>query len=357
MSTTTTIPPKAKTSEAKYLTASCQQIVEEDFASNFEARVLIRTCLADPKIWPAIGEHHCHEVALTPSGLYADMAAVVAEYIWKAYRGRDAETPGLRVGDMEVNKTYIISEPQPSEGQWLEMEALLSVPEYTSGDMIDGTVKCYFRSIRPNGVKLNDLAFCTAQYEFWHGWLSSWSHNNGLIRTKIANLHSRARTEASGEVQQMHRKKAYEVFKSFVDYGPRYQNMAEVTIDTKTLEATARLDLQPDPQQDYTGPYYLDASCHVSGFVCNTAEEDTTKNAYISHGIDTMRISPKFQPYPGANIQNYVHMQPLPSDKTVLSGDVYILQDDEIVGVWEGVRFKRIPRRILNVFLPKPKKS
>lgn len=49
-------------------------------------------------------------------------------------------------------------------------------------------------------------------------------------------------------------------------------------------------------------------------------------------------------------------MSPLPNDKTVLQGDVYVLQDGQIVGVWEGVRFKKIPRRVLNVFLPPPKK-
>ena len=70
-----------------------------------------------------------------------------------------------------------------------------------------------------------------------------------------------------------------------------------------------------------------------------------------------MKMTPKFNPYPGANIQNYVQMQPLPKDNTVLCGDVYVLQDDEVVGVWEGVKFKRIPRRILNVFLPPPKRT
>ena len=70
-----------------------------------------------------------------------------------------------------------------------------------------------------------------------------------------------------------------------------------------------------------------------------------------------MKLSPKFQPQQGADIRTYVRMEPLQNDKTVLCGDVFVLQNYEVVGVWEGVKFKRIPRRVLNVFLPPPKKT
>jgi hypothetical protein len=184
----------------------------------------------------------------------------------------------------------------------------------------------------------------------------SWSTHTEAIKNKIDRLYARSKTESSGDVQLMYKDKAYRLFKSFVDYGPKYQNMAEVVCDTKTLEAAARHEFQPDPNRDYTGPFYLDGSCHISGFVCNTADEDVAKNAYVSHGFAAMKLSPKFKPGPSADIRTYVHMQPLPNDKTVLSGDVYVLQDGEIVGLWEAVKFKRIPRRVLNVFLPPPRK-
>ena len=356
MSNTITVPAKTTTSNYKRLSASCQQVIAEDFKYSNKARVLIRSNLTEPAIFGSISDHLCNGVALTPSGLNADMAAVVAEYIWRAYRWRDADAPGLCVGDMHVDHTYIIQVPPKPEGQWLEMEALLDIPECSSGDIVDGTVTCLFRSIKPDGSKIRDLAHCTVQYEWYPGWLASWSNHTDLLRTKINNLYSRSRTETSGDVQFMHRDKAYKLFKSFVDYGPKYQNMAEVVCDVKTLEGAARHEFQPDPAVDYTGPYYLDGSCHLSGFICNTADEDTTKNAYISHGFDAMKLSPKFHPNPSSDIRTYVHMQPLPNDASVLCGDVYVLQDDEVVGVWEGVKFKRIPRRVLNVFLPPPKK-
>lgn len=356
MSQTNTIASTSKTVQIyKYLSPSCQQVVEENFTST-SARVVIRSKLGEPKLWPSIDQHICNGAALVSSGHYADMAAVVGEYIWQAYRGRDAETPGINVGSMEVTKTYIAQEPQPPEGQWLEMETVLEVPENSSGDVIDSTMHCTFRKIKPDGKKVEDLAECTIQFEFYYNWLAEWSSMAGLLQSKINNLYIRAQTETSGRVQHIHRRKAYELFKSFVDYGEKYQNMAEVVCDTKDLEATSRLELQTDPGSDYLGPYYVDASCHVSGFVCNTADEDIKKNAYISHGFDAMKITPRFNPYPGADIQNYVRMKPIPHDDSVLGGDVYVLQDGEVVGLWEGVKFKKIPRRILNVFLPPRKR-
>ena len=353
-----TLPAQTNgTRTAKFLSASCQQVTHEDFTVPTAARVIVRTCIADPVIFPSISQHLCNGVALTPSGLYADMAAVVATYIWRGNRSPSAEAPGLKVFDMDVDKPYIIQNPQqPRKEQWLEMEATIHVPECSSGDVTDGTITCLFRSIRADGTKIQDQAHCSVQYEFLPSWHYTWTHSSSLLQTKIANLHTRARTEASGVVQHMYRDKAYREFKTFVDYGPKYQNMAEVVVDTTTLEGTATHAFQPDRNTDYTGPFYLDGSCHLSGFICNAIEQNRDKFAYISHGLDAMKISPRFAPAKGADIKTYVHMAPLPGDDSVLSGDVYVLQEGEIVGVWEGVKFKRIPRRVLNVFLPPPRK-
>lgn len=129
--------------------------------------------------------------------------------------------------------------------------------------------------------------------------------------------------------------------------------MSEVIIDKTALEATALLEIRERSENELAGPYYLDGSCHLSGFICNAIDEDTKKNAYISHGWDSARISSSFRPGCEGDIRSYVRMRP--EGKDVLGGTVYVTQAGAIVGTWEGVRFKRIPRRVLNVFLPPPK--
>lgn len=354
-STTATKPSTLIPTSSTRLSAGCQQIVHEDFTDLSRATVTVRSTLADPDLWPQIENHKCHNVALTPSGLYADMASTVAGYIWRAWRGADATLPGLEVRDLQVDKTLIAHIPQTGREQYFEMECTLAIPPHSSADIIDGTVHCIFRETSATGTKLHDLAHCTVSYAFTYGWQADWAHFTPAIRSKIHNLHSRAQRESSGAIHLVHQQRAYELFASFVAYGPKYRNMSRVVYDTETLEATATLDFQPDSQRDYVGPYYLDGSCHLSGFVCNTLI-DAAKWAYISHGIGAMKMTPDFDPTtPGARIENYVRMQPLPGDETVMCGDVWVLQDGEIVGLWEGVKFKRIPRRVLNVFLPQPK--
>lgn len=343
------------TAPSTRLSAGCQNIVHEDFSNLHQATVTVRSTLADPDLWPQIENHKCHNVSLTPSGLYADMATTVAAYIWRAWRGSDSALPSFEVSGLQVDKTLIAKVPQTGREQWFEMESTLSIPDNSSNDIIDGTVSCKFHEVTASGTQLHDLARCTVTFGFTYGWQAEWCHSEAVIKSKIHSLHSRAQREDSGAIHLVHKRKAYELFESFVDYGPKYQNMATVIYDTETLEATATLDFQPDPQTDYVGPYYLDGSCHLSGFICNTLI-DTGKWAYISHGIDAMKMTPDFDPgVKGAKIENYVRMQPLAGDESIMCGDVFILQEGFIVGVWEGVRFKRIPRRILNIFLPQPK--
>ena len=331
--------------------------MHEDFTNPSTATVTVRSTLADPDLWPQIAAHKCHNVSLTPSGLYADMATTVAAHIWRAWRGADAALPGFEVRDLQVDKTLIAKDPQPpGQEQYFELEATLDIPASSSGDILDGTVTCLFRETTATGTKLHALAHCTVVYAFTYGWQAEWAHSTPLIASKIHNLHTRAAREESGAINLVHQRRAYELFRSFVDYGPKYQNMRSVIYDTETLEATATLDFQPDPKTDYVGPYYLDGSCHLSGFICNTLI-DTGKWAYISHGIAALKMTPAFDPaVPGARIENYVRMQPVPGDETVMCGDVWVLQEGEVVGLWEGVKFKRIPRRVLSVFLPQPKK-
>ena len=92
----------------------------------------------------------------------------------------------------------------------------------------------------------------------------------------------------------------------------------------------------------------------MGGFV--TSEADSKRNAYISHGWGAKKLSPEFSVAASKTTEFRTYVQMQTKGKDVLGGDVFILQGDEIVGAWEGVEFKRIPRRVLNIFLPPQKK-
>lgn len=328
------------------LSASCQKIISETYDPDTSASILIRSCVAEPELWPVLRDHKCNGVTLTPSGLYGDMALTVAKHIWTKTK-TSIKLPGLNVCDMHVDKPLKAQNPQVGEGQWLEMQA-------TAEDLDEnGVVRCTFSHISPAGAKIDELAHCTVRFEDEASWQSEWSAYEHQVVTQIERLQARAQTEASGQVRTIHRQKAYELFKTFVEYDGDYQAMSEIIIDKAALEATALLDIVPKAGNELSGPYYLDGSCHLSGFICNASDEDTKKNAYISHGWSAAKISSDFKPGNGEELRSYVRMQP--DGKDVLGGTVFVLSRSKIVGTWEGVSFKRIPRRVLNVFLPPPK--
>ncbi|KAK5675588.1 polyketide synthase [Elasticomyces elasticus] len=318
--------------------------------------------LASPAINPVIAGHIINNIQLVPSGLYGDMAAAVARYIWAQLRpdtDTNAEEIGVNVCNMHVDKTFIpkIQDAGVRE-EWFEMSASASLTPSPSSSSLTtnlGTIDCKFRKL--NDPKFaDDFAGCTVQFEPLASWKKSWTPTTSLIVTQIQNLIARSAVESSGHIRTFQRGLAYERFKTFVDYHEKYRNMKEVVIDYDQLEATAILSYQcdPAPGQDYCGPFFLDGSCHLSGWVCNESEADTGKNAYISHGWGGMKLLPSFSVEAvgrgDAVFRTYVRM--IRRGKDVLGGDVFILKGEGIVGVWEGVEFKRIPRRVLNHFLP-----
>jgi len=328
------------------ISASCQRIISETYTANTAAGITIRSCVADPGLWPVLRDHKCNGVTLTPSGLYGDMAITVTKHIWDRVR-RDEILPGLNVCDMHVDKPLKAQNPQVGEGQWLEMQA-------TAEDLDDiGVVRCSFSHVSPQGVKIDDLARCVVRLENEDLWRAEWSTYTSLIMAQVGRLQARALKEGTGQVRTIQRRQVYELFKTFVEYDGDYQAMSEVIIDKAELEATAHLDILTKSKGELSGPYYLDGSCHLSGFICNASDEDIKGNAYISHGWDAAKISSDFRPGNGRDLRSYARMRA--EGKDILGGTVFVIQGSEIVGTWEGVRFKRIPRRVLNVFLPPPK--
>jgi iterative type I PKS product template protein len=318
--------------------------------------VTIRSCLADSALYPTIAEHKCNKVVLCPSALWADMAMVVGSYIWSQLHP-GTEIPGLNVSDMLVPKAFIPQIPQRGMGEWVEMNAEASITAAEGGGvgMELGTVRCSFRSIHPDGAKIEDKATCTLRYESKAYWTAQWTRLTHLINNSISILRSKAKAK-TGEANRMERGLAYKTFESFVTYSPKYQGMNEVIFSG--FEGTSRFTFQTTGS-DYRPPYHLDNTCHLSGFLCNAAEGEEEDVVYVSEGWDAARILHteiiQGSMVEGKELVSYVLMQPSPTDRHLVQGDVYTLMDGEIVVVWEGMKFKRLPRRVVNIFLPRPK--
>ena len=328
---------------AKRLSTSCQKVISEDFNGN-AGKVVIRSSLADEKLYPVVCGHMVNNAALCPSSLYADMALTVADYIWKEMHS-GSETPGMNVCNMEVPKPLIAQIPQPAQGQHIEMEA--------NADMESGTIKLNFRSVQPDGKKIQDHAHCVVRYEDKAAWADEWARYNFMVKAQMDILNQKTSTGGAHKVQ---RGMAYKLFKALVNYDGKYRAMAEVVLDGATTEASATLDFPTKPEDGdfYCPPYHIDGSCHISGFIVNASDLlDSEQNVYVSHGWGAMKFSRPITS--GMKLRNYVRMLPQPNN--ISKGDVYIMEGEEIVAVCEGIKFQQIPRRVLNTFLPPNKGS
>ncbi len=96
-------------------------------------------------------------------------------------------------------------------------------------------------------------------------------------------------------------------------------------------------------------PFFIDSVCHLAGFVMNVSDAIDTKNNFcVTPGWDSLRLARPL--VTGGRYRSYVKMIPTADDPTVYLGDVYVLQDHEIVGVMQAMKFRRYPRVLLNRF-------
>lgn len=279
------------------------------------------------------------------------MALTAGTYIWTKLRP-NLEAAGINVCDMEVPKPIIAEVPQKDQGQWVEMHIDATLDDASNG--VGGLARCSFRRVQPDGTKIQDTASCVVRFEDRSTWVDDWSRIDFMVKNSMASL-QRKFTEGE-EVHCMQRGLAYKTFSSFVTYSPKYRGMEQVIFNG--LEGTSNVKLQTQTG-DYCAPFHLDNSCHLSGFLANACDLETDDYVYISEGWVGLKILDidAFLHTAGADrktlLNNYTRMQPKTGN--IVQGDVYVFEDDVMVAVWEGVKFKRLPKRVVNIVLPPPK--
>lgn len=148
---------------------------------------------------------------------------------------------------------------------------------------------------------------------------------------------------------------AYTLFASnLVDYAEKYRGMQSIVMHE--LEGFADVQLTTKESGVWTvPPYFIDSVAHLAGFIMNCSDVMDTQNNYcVTPGWKSMRFAKPL--VPGAKYRSYVKMIPTVEDSTIYLGDVYIMQDDAIMGLVGGIQFRRYPRILLSRFFSAPDK-
>lgn len=180
--------------------------------------------------------------------------------------------------------------------------------------------------------------------------LASWKPMTHLVQSRIDALQHLAE---KGVASRLSHSLAYLLFSNnLVHYADEYRGMQSVVMHE--LEAFAEVTLKTKSSGVWTvPPFFIDSVAHLAGFVMNVSDAmDTRANFCVTPGCGSLRIARPL--VAGAKYQSYVKMIPTAKDPSVYLGDVYILQDGEIIGLVRAIKFRRYPRVLLNRFFSPP---
>jgi iterative type I PKS product template protein len=321
---------------SKLSTTSVHRIVEEKF-DGMIGKVVVETDITEPTLNKAVTGHLVNNAGLCPSSIYADMALTIANYLYKELVPGDWKIH-MDVCNMEVPKS-LIGKKGAKEPQLIHVTA--------TTDLTTGQAEVNYHSVDASGKQATHHAHCIVKYGGGEEWLSEWSQIAYLVKGRIRFLQ---KSVGKGVAQRLSRGTAYKLFASLVNYSPPYRGMEEVIVDAAELEATSVVKFQTTEKDGnfFLSPYWIDSLAHLSGFIMNGTEATDADSVFVSHGWRSMRFSKAINAT--TTYRAYVKMQE--AGKNVFAGDIYILEDDVIIGVVGGLKFQRIPRRVLDTLLP-----
>jgi monodictyphenone polyketide synthase len=243
----------------------------------------------------------------------------------------------MDVADLVVTKG-LVAKNSISTPQIIQVTA-------TTPDIRDNVVNMTWEAVDNDETK---SVFATAKVIFGSAadWRLTWDPTAHLVTSRIDALAAAAR---EGKASLFPRNMAYALFaRNLVEYADAYRGMHSVVM--QDLEGFAEVKLTEKEHGSWTvPPYFIDSVAHLAGFIMNCSDAmDTRKNFCVTPGWKSMRFA---QPLtPGARYRSYVKMIPSAYDPSAYFGDVYILQNDAIIGQVRGIKFHRYPRILLDRF-------
>ncbi|PTB62127.1 ketoacyl-synt-domain-containing protein [Trichoderma citrinoviride] len=328
-----TAPAPAPTS---FSTASVHRIVHE-LVDKGKLSITAECEFTSEQLREVVYGHVVNGNRVCTSSLYTDFGVTLGNYVLGKYR-LDLKDHSVDVQDMVVHKALVHKEGSPMLLR-IDINHDVSVSK-------DASMSIY--SINAMGKKTVDHAQCTLSFEQPKVWLKSWDSTQYYVERSIEWLKGKA---DQGLNSRLSSGVIYKLFSSLVDYSNAYKGMQEAIVDAEDFEATALVRFQVDEGNFHCNPMWIDSCGQLAGFLMNGHSKTPKDQVFINHGWQSFRAVRKF--CKDKTYRTYVRMRPI--EGTTYAGDVYIFDDDGIVGVCGSITFQGIPRKVLNNAMPPPK--
>ncbi|KAM7216845.1 hypothetical protein V8F06_007822 [Rhypophila decipiens] len=325
--------------------------------SKDENSATFTTSLTQSSLAKMISGHKLSGITVCPAGVFSDMALTAARYLLTngASISPDASYPRLSVLDTQIDHPIV---PKPDIEQVMQTSITrtshntftVNISEASNPSVI--TTKCTV-------VMQNPTAFI--------------NDKQARLSTILPRIHSLRQSASMGQVNRFQQNMFYKLFNNVMDYTSLYFGVREAIVseDFATALATVALPVSnltpPDP--DLAGsttlsPYWMDALGHLAGFLLNGNPFPSTLSpsgkqqdfVYIGTQMERMEVNARDFKH-GVKYLSYAHVEPEDKNKgDVWIGNVYLLDEraEQIVGFYEGLRFRRMTRGTLHRILGAP---
>ncbi|KAF2420217.1 putative polyketide synthase [Tothia fuscella] len=322
-------------------TSSVQQVILEEFSDAAGLFVAVSD-INSADLYSAFQGHMMNGYGVATTTIWADMALSVAEYLYKRLAPITTTFVPMNLANMQVFHAQVVSAKSTSP-QKIQIEAHISLEENRTG------IKWF--NIGADGCCAAE-AFASASvfYEDPERWQDDWARVSHLVTSRIDALTQSVNNPKDSTISASRLSSAmsYTLFKNVVDYADHFRGMQNVVLSG--FEAFADVMLPTERHGTWhTPPHYADGAFHLAGFIMNASDVLNNRDFfYVTPGWDNFRSVEPIQA--GVDYKSYVKMTPAKEEENMYAGDVYLLRGDRIVALMERIKFKRIPRILMDKF-------
>ncbi|EFY95624.1 polyketide synthase [Metarhizium robertsii] len=322
-------------------TSTIHQVTHE-VIEDTKASLHVLSDIQHPEFREAVYGHTMNKCGVATSSIWTDMALAVGEYLYKKLQPQVKDVH-MNVCNLEVLHAQVASKAKGAY-QPLALHADL--------DLDKQHMSLAWYNVNPDTSEREAEHFATAvvRFEDPASWTTEWKRTTHLVLGRIEALQQLANDNKANRISK---RMAYTLFKKVVDYAEQYRGIDSMILHE--YEAVADVTLAKDRHGTWhTPPHWIDSVCHLAGLIMNGSDASNTDDYfYVTPGSDSLRFLKPLEA--GAKYKSYVRMFPLPVDAgNMHAGDVYILQGDDIVGVLSQIRFRRVPRLLMDRFFSAP---
>ncbi|ODM17076.1 hypothetical protein SI65_07475 [Aspergillus cristatus] len=302
-------------------TALVHHLVAETIEDN-SGEVIVQSDILQPDFLEAMNGHKMNRCAVATSSIHGDVAFTLAKYLFSRIRPH-SPIPASNVKNMQVKQGLIVRKDR-SRPQWIQIRS--------TADLSAGLVHLSWHQVDGQGEPAEDnFATAVVEYGDQGSWLQEWSSTGHLVASRIDVLQ---RLADEGTASRLSRDMVYTLFGNLVDYADKYRGMQTVVL--------------------HDGPTVLYRQCSASSRLHSYGGNalDARRNFFVTPGWKSMRFAKPL--VPGGQYVSYVKMIPVHEQPGFYAGDVYVLQDDQIVGLVGGITFRTFPRLLLDQFFSLP---